>query len=88
MLRVRLKDCCVVDVDLCAYRKTSRGSTPGLFLTSRRRCFSSQTLCIKVVKSDDTFLTDWNGGILGPIGVSKTMFAASCSVPFLAGARN
>lgn len=22
-----------------------------------------------LVKSDDTFLTEWNGGILGPIGV-------------------
>lgn len=23
-----------------------------------------------LAKSDDTFLTEWNGGILGPIGVS------------------
>jgi len=24
-----------------------------------------------LVKSDDTFLTEWNGGILGPVGVSR-----------------
>ena len=25
-----------------------------------------------LVDSGDTFLTDWNGGILGPVGVSRT----------------
>ena len=32
-----------------------------------------------LVKQDDTFLTDWNGGILGPVGVSFH----SCSVQYM-----
>jgi ubiquitin-conjugating enzyme E2 variant len=27
-----------------------------------------------LVKSDDTFLTEWNGGILGPVGVRVMNF--------------
>ena len=30
-----------------------------------------------LVKSDDTFLTEWNGGILGPVGVGFVAFSYS-----------
>ena len=30
-----------------------------------------------LVDSGDTFLTDWNGGILGPVGVSRTNIACN-----------
>jgi DNA topoisomerase-2/ubiquitin-conjugating enzyme E2 variant len=31
-----------------------------------------------LVKSDDTFLTEWNGGILGPLGVSELAYRKCC----------
>ena len=36
-----------------------------------------------LVKSDDTFLSDWNGGILGPVGVSHNHISLFKNAIFL-----